>query len=109
MLITIERYLTGEQKKGCLKYYLFYLIELGGISYGKIKNKYITEQKGFELINQINQECIGKSKKQSITLDTYNFHSINNFWFCNTNIKKEKVYRMLLVPTMDIVFVLSGT
>lgn len=70
-LSQIEPYLEHKISRFLLKYYLFYLIELGSISYGKIKNKYITEHNGFELMNQINRECIDKNTKSDKVLITF--------------------------------------
>lgn len=70
-LSQIEPYLEHKISRFLLKYYLFYLIELGSISYGKIKNKYITEHNGFELMNQINRECIDKNTKLDKVLFTF--------------------------------------
>ena len=70
-LSQIEPYLEHKKSRFLLKYYLFYLIELGSISYGKIKNKYITEHNGFELMNQINRECIDKNTKLDKVLITF--------------------------------------
>jgi hypothetical protein len=70
-LSQIEPFLEKKISRFLLKYYLFYLIELDGISYGKIKNKYFTEHKGFELMNQINQECISKNTRLEKVLITF--------------------------------------
>lgn len=60
-LCEIHRYLNKKISKPSLKFYLYYLIDHGSISYGKSNQKYYTEYDGFELIYDIYNECMVKN------------------------------------------------
>lgn len=80
----LEGYLNKKISNFNLKMYLFYLIELRYLSYGKPeKYKYFSERKGFDLMYDIYDKCMMKDISIDRTLITFEsiiiFNNLSQF------------------------------